>query len=224
MNKQKEESKTWRFIEKIWKNTVWSKLISTGLIVLIGAIWTNYSSYSLNDIYNYFINVLTYKIPAFAFLSIIGIYFIVKFLIKLFRKKTDPIWDEQCGNYKFRELYEILSNQNYEVGTKEMELSGHKAPTADLLMMFYHYSPVFNKGLNMRQDTGDGGYLYGILAPKLVGYGLVNKLESKNLEIDFMDIKYETSEVGHKFFGLIEKSIYLKNGTDKNQPRPEAAW
>ena len=23
-------------------------------------------------------------------------------------KKTNPIWDEQVGNYKFKELYEIL--------------------------------------------------------------------------------------------------------------------
>jgi hypothetical protein len=67
----------------------------------------------------------------------------------------------------------------------------------------------------LESDLDDGGYLYGVLAPKLVGYGLVNKLESKNLQIDVMDIKYETSEVGHKFFALIEKTIYLKKEKKK---------
>ena len=55
----------------------------------------------------------------------------------------------------------------------------------------------------------DGGYLYGILAPKLVGYGLLDKIETKNLQFDIMDIKYQTSEIGHKFYALIEKSIHL---------------
>lgn len=51
--------------------------------------------------------------------------------------------------------------------------------------------------------------MYGVLAPKLVGYGLLDKIETKNLEIDLMDTKYQTSEIGHKFYALLEKSIHL---------------
>lgn len=209
MNKPKEENKVWTFIKKIWKDSVWSKLISTGLILLIATIWTSYSNYSIKDIYDFFINGLTYKTPVFVFLSLIGIYFLIKLIIRLFRKKTDPIWDEQVGNYKFKELYEILRNQNYPVGTVGMGYSGRKPPQENLLSLFHTYSPILNRGIDLDSNLDDGGYLYGVLAPKLVGYGLVNKLESKNLEINVMDIKYETSEVGHKFFALLEKTIHL---------------
>ena len=211
MNKSKEENKIWKFIRKIWKDSVWSKLIATGLIILITSIWTRYSIYSLNDIYTFIIKGLTYTIPVFVFLSIIGLYFLIKLVIKLFRKKKDPIWDEQVGNYKFKELYAILSNQNYEVGTVGMGYSGRKPPKEDLLTLFYTYSPLLNKGINLDDNLKDGGYLYGVLAPKLVGYGIVNKIESKNLQIDVIDVKYETSEIGHKFFALLEKTIHLKN-------------
>jgi hypothetical protein len=210
MSESKSENKVWKLIKRIWKDSVWSKLIATGLILTFTTIWTKYSTYSLSDIYNFIIDGLTYRTPVFVFLSIIGLYFITKLLIKLFRKKTDPIWDEQVGNYKFKELYEILSNQNYEVGTVGMGYSGQRPPKEDLLTLFYNYSPILNRGVNLDDNLDDGGYLYGVLAPKLVGYGLVNKIESKNLQIDVMDIKYETSEVGHKFFALLEKTIHLK--------------
>ena len=210
MNKKTEENKTWIFITKIWKDSVWSRIISTGLILLITSIWTNYSGYNIKDIYNFIINGLTFRIPIYFFLSITGLYFLTKLIVKLFRKKADPIWDEQIGNYSFKELYEILLNQNYEVGTNGMGYSGRKPPKDNLLTLFHNYSPLLNRGIDLDDNIDDGGYLYGILAPKLVGYGLVKKLESKNLEIDVMDLKYETSENGHKFFALLEKTIYLK--------------
>jgi len=209
MNKTKKENTTWKFIKSIWKDSVWSKLISTGLILLIATFWANYSNYSLEDIYNFFIDGLTYKTPIFVFLSLIGIYFLVKLLIKLFKKKSDLIWNEQVGNYKFKELYKILSNQNYQIGTVGMGYSGKKPPKEDLLTLFHNYSPILNRGIDLNDNLDDGGYLYGVLAPKLVGYGLVNKFESKN-SFDVKVIKYETSEIGHKFFALLEKTIHLK--------------
>lgn len=210
MNKLKKENRILTFIKRIWKDSVWSKLISIGLISLIASIWTSYSNYSVRDIYIFFIKGLMYKIPVFVFLSFVGVFFIVKLLVKIFRKKTESIWGEQVGNYKFKELYEILSNQNCPIETVGMEDYGIKAPIEDLLTLFHKYSLILNRGVNMENDLGDGGYLYAVLAPKFVGYGLVNKLESRNLQIDVIDIKYETSEVGHKFFALLEKSIYLK--------------
>ena len=98
---------------KIWKDPVWSKVISTGIILLIATIWTKYSNYTSQDIYDFFILILTYKLPIFVFLSVFGIYILTKIIIKLFKRKENPIWDEQVGNYKFKELYQILSSQNF---------------------------------------------------------------------------------------------------------------
>jgi hypothetical protein len=194
---------------KIWKDPVWSKVISAGIILLIATLWAKYNNYSSQQIYNFVIFILSYKFPVFVFLSIVGAYFLIKLVIRLFKRKIDPIWDEQVGNYKFKELYKILSSQNLPVGTNGMGWSGQKPPEEDLLTMFHTYSTFFNKGINLDDDYQDGGYLYGVLAPKLVGYGLLDKIETKNLQIDFMDIKYQTSEVGQKFFALLEKSIHI---------------
>lgn len=202
-------NKIWESIIKIWKDPVWSKVISTGIILLIGIIWTKYSKYSTQQVYDFFISILTYKLPIFVFLSIVGSYFLTKLLIRLFEKKTNPIWDEQVGNYKFKELCKILSSQNLPVETNGMKWSGQKSPDIDILTMFHSFSTFFNRGINLEDDLNDGGYLYGVLAPKLVGYGLLDKIETKNLQIDAMDIKYQTSEIGHKFYALIEKSIHL---------------
>ncbi|MBX2932000.1 MAG: hypothetical protein KF781_08655 [Chitinophagaceae bacterium] len=203
--------KIWEAILKIWKDPVWSKVISAGIILLIATIWARYSNYSWQEIYDFFILLLTYKLPIFVFLSIIGLYFLTKLLIRLFKKKIDPIWDEQVGNYKFKELYQILSNQNFPVETVGMSWSGRKPPEEDLLTMFHSYITFFNRGLNLDDNLDDGGYLYGVLAPKLVGYGLLDKIETKNLQIDVMDIKYQTSEIGQKFYALLEKTLYLKS-------------
>jgi hypothetical protein len=211
-------NKLWDIILKIWKDPVLSKVISVGIIVLIATLWTKYSNYSSQQVYDFSICILKYKLPIFVFLSIIGLYFLTKLIIRLFKKKTDPIWDEQVGNYKFKEMYQILQNQNYPIETNGMNWSGQKPPEDDLLTMFHTFITFFNRGLNLDDNLEDGGYLYGILAPKLVGYGLVDKIESKNLQIDVMDIKYQTSEVGHKFFALLEKSIHLL--PNKKSPNP----
>jgi hypothetical protein len=196
-------------IIKVWKDPVWSKVISAGIILLIATIWTKYSNYSSQQVFDFFILVITYKLPIFAFLSLLGLYFLTNVLITLFRKKPDPIWDEQVGNYKFKELYQILSSQNLPIGTVGMSFSGRKPPDNDLLTLFHVYSGYFNKGIDLNSNVGDGGYLYGVLAPKLLGYGLLDKIESKNLKIDVIDTKYQTSEVGYKFYALLEKSIHL---------------
>lgn len=190
-----KQKKIWKKIIEIWKDPVWSKVISTAIIFIIVTIWAKYSNYTNEQVYNFFILILIYKIPVFLFLSLIGLYFISKAVIKLLEKKNDPIWNEQIGNYTFEELYKILSSQNYPVGTVGMGYSRINPPENDLMSMFHAFSPILNRGIGMDYEA-DEGYLYGVLSPKLVSYGLVDKIEIKNLEIDVMDIKYQTSENG----------------------------
>ncbi len=71
-------NKIWEAILKIWKDPVWSKVISAGIILLIATIWTKYSNYSSQQVYDFFILILTYKLPIFVFLSMIGLYFLIK--------------------------------------------------------------------------------------------------------------------------------------------------
>ncbi|MES2381181.1 MAG: hypothetical protein V4538_09075 [Bacteroidota bacterium] len=194
-----------------WINTPWAIGIGTAIFGLLLTIGYDYLKDRpvLTTIWAIIIFILTYKLPVFAFLSVIGLYFFTKLLIKFFSKKNDPIWDEQVGNYKFKELYKILSSQNLPIKTVGMRFSGYEPPEDNLLKMFHAYSTYFNKGVDSEDDLFDAGYKYNVLAPKLFGYGLLDKIETKNLELDIMDIKYQTSEVGFKFFALLEKSIHL---------------
>jgi hypothetical protein len=193
---------------KIWKDPVWSKVISAGIIALIAVIWAKITNHSWAEIYEFIIKVLSFQLPVYIFLSVIGLYFIVKLCIKLFKKRKDPLWDEQMGNYTFKELYNILITETFPVTTMGMQMSGRAAPNDDLLMLFRMYYTYLNKGIDFDDNIQDGGYLYGVLAPKLVGYGLVEAFEKPLRDLpDQTEVAYKTSELGHRFHASLEKVI-----------------
>ena len=71
-----KSSKAWAFIVGIWKDPVWSKVISAGIILAIATLWAKYSNYSLSDIYRFGLSVLTFQIPVYLIASLVGILFI----------------------------------------------------------------------------------------------------------------------------------------------------
>lgn len=201
------------FISKIWKDPVWSKVISTIIILIITTVIMKLSNYSFKDILNLLITFLLYKIPVFIFLSLISIYLIIKLIIRFFKNKPDPLWAEQVGNYTFKELYNILSNRKLNIRTNGMKWS-NKYPSEDsLLLQFHTFALIFNTGLDIDNHLEDGGYLYGVVAPALLGYGLLDKIESQNINLETVTTKFQTSEMGYRFFALLEKTTYL----DKNK-------
>ena len=196
-----------RFL-KIWKDPVWSKVISAGIIALIAVIWAKVTNHSWSEIYDFILTVLSFKLPIYLFLSVIALYFIVRLCIKLFRKRKDPLWDEQMGNYTFKEMYNILLTETFPVTTMRMQMSGMPAPTDNLLMLFRIYYTYLNKGVDFDDHIDDGGYLYSVLAPRLVGYGLVEAYQKQLNDLpDQTEVAYKTSELGHKFHASLEKVI-----------------
>ncbi len=200
--------KFWNKILIVWKDPVWSKVIATGIIVLIGIIWAKYSRFTLDDTLNLVISILSFKVPIYLILSLVGLIYIIIMIIKYFRNRTD-IGSEPMGNFTFKELYKILQNQNLPVGTVGMGFSGQQPPQQDLLYLFLMYITYLNVGVTIESPRDDGGYLYGVLCPKLIGYGIVDKIETKNEKIDIVEIKYETSELGKKFYSYVEKITHL---------------
>ncbi len=200
--------KIWSKILIIWKDPVWSKVIATGLIFIIAYIWAKFSKFSLADIWDYVIVILSIKVPIYFILSIIGLVYIIILIIRFFKPK-DNIGNEPMGNFTFKELYLILQNQNLPFGTHSMSFSGTPPPQDDLLTLFHLYMPYLNSGVTIERPHDDGGYLYGILCPKLIGYGLVDKIEVKNNELNIIEIIYKSSELGKKFYSFVEKMIHL---------------
>lgn len=205
----------WEFILKTWKDPVWSKVIASAIIFLIATIWTKYSGHSFSDIIDFLMMVLTAPFPLYMALSIISLFFIIKYSIRFFKSRTHPIWDEQVGNYKFKELYAVLQRQNYPVQTMGMQYSGQAAPDGNLLAVFMAYAPVINMGVTLDRPHNDGGYLYGVLCPKLISYGLVRKTVIEEEGLGAIErVRYDMSELGHKFHSLMEKIIRLQQKKD----------
>ena len=193
---------------KIWRDPVWSKVISGVILIGTPIVWAKITNHTWKEIYDFLIMILSFKLPLFVFLSVIALYFIVKKGIQIFKNKKDPFWDEQIGNYTFKELHNILLTESMPVRTKGMEMFGRDAPTVNLLFLFQVYYSVLNSGFGFGDNIDDGGYLYGVFAPRMIGFGLVEEYQKPNDDLpDRTDVAYKTSALGHKFHASLDKLI-----------------
>jgi len=192
-------------LREIWKDPVWSKVISAGIIFLIATIWAKFVNISFAEIYNSSTKFLNFNIPIYYFIIIIALYLLIRFVIKK-SKKENPFLNEKVGNYTFGELCRILMDKKPTGRTTSMNLGNENAPDADYLTLFYNYYSYFNRGIKLEEDYDDRGFIYGILSPDFVGYGLLEKVETKNEKIDITEISYQISDNGKKFHSLLEKS------------------
>jgi hypothetical protein len=200
----------WSFLLKIWKDSVWSNVISVGIIFLIGLVGAKVTNHSWSEIYSFIIKVLSFQAPIYLFLSAIALYFVARLIVNLVKKRKDPFWDEQMGNYTFKELHNILLLNKWPVQTAGMAMVGKKAPEDDLMFLFRLYYPILTKGVDFYDNVDDAQYLYGALAPKLVGFGLVEAYDKPNENLPGRtNIAYRVSEVGHRFHAKMDK-IALK--------------
>ncbi len=196
---------------RIWKDPVWSKVIATAIIAIAGLIWARVTNHTWEQIYLYLLQVLAFKVPLSFVLSAIALYFIVLRIVSVIRNRKDPFWDEQIGNYTFKELYNIMLLEKWDVPTRGMSIWGQKAPEDDLLTLFCIYYSILTKGVDFYYNVGDGHYLYGSLAPKFVGYGLVDAYDKEDENLPGKtNIAYKTSELGHRFHSKLDK-IGLKD-------------
>jgi len=194
-------------ILKIWKDSVLSNVIAVGIVTLIGISWAKITNHSWKEIYDFILNVLSFEVPIYLFLSFVGIYFIVKVFFRLFRKRKNPIWDAQMGNYTFKELHNVLLTETFPVTTMRMQMSGMPAPTDNLLFLFQTYYTYLNKGIDFDDKIDDRGYLYNVLAPRLVGFGLVETYQKPLNDLpNRTEVAYKTSELGHAFHAALDKA------------------
>lgn len=216
-------NRIWNLILKIWKDPVWSKVIAAGFILFISTIWLKYFDYSLDQIIGGLKYLLTFNAPLYVIVVFVVITFCFSGIFKRIRKKTNPIWGERIGNYSFDELYKILQRQTLEVRTPSMSFSGRPAPKQNLLDQFAAHIIFFNKGVTAQQDIGDGGYTWGVLGPKYVSYGLVDRVEKPNDKLqDVVDVWYFTSELGHKFYSLLEKRKFIQQPEEAEEAKSSA--
>ena len=165
------------FFLRVWRDPVWSKVISVGILGLIGLFWAKLTHHSWKEVYSFVISILSFKLPIYLFLSVIALYVITIKLIQLFKKKKDSFWDQQMGNYTFKELHNILLTTEMPLRTTGMKISGQLPPSENFLSLFQVYYIFLNKGVGIEDNLHDGGYLYSVFAPRMVGFGLVDEYQ-----------------------------------------------
>lgn len=200
MSVMKVFTKEWR--EEKWKDPVWSKVISTGIISLCGIVgtgallvWKAIDPKAFKRFMSLVLEYLTGSLtfPIWFVLAAIGLivllFFLTRAAIRFPRKQQNkvamrnPVWDEQVGKHSFEELYNLLATQRLRVQTNYMRLNGVAAPEETLLEQFLAFYDAFRKGIPYGEkmilrfmgevEMNDGGYVPEVLAPKLMEYDLL---------------------------------------------------
>jgi hypothetical protein len=111
----------WTWFKIVWKDPVWSKVISVGILALIALLWAWYQKKTPKEMYDLVISFLNFPIPLYLILSTIGLLFLIRLLVKFFKTKEDPLYSEPVGNYTFKELCQVLQKEKIEGQTVIME-------------------------------------------------------------------------------------------------------
>ncbi|WP_254561407.1 hypothetical protein [Dyadobacter diqingensis] len=195
-------------IVKIWKDQVGAGIIVFAISALLTGLWNKIDEKSFTVFKNHIITFFKQEIPIWGTL-LFGLVAWISVLLYRRRKnknalKKDPIWNEQIGNFTVKELYLVLSKQNLPFKTNGMMWSHEEPPTDNLIILLSRYEIFLNAGVNNLDNIEDGGYIYGILAPKLLSYGLVDRSTEKD-KYDIEKITYQMSDLGRKFISCLER-------------------
>lgn len=194
---------------KIWKDSVFSKLIASGILISLPFISTSiYKLIEDKDIRETLSNFLDLDIKLYTLLiisiSLIIIYFIYLKVSKRKQKNLENLWYQKVGNYRFGDLNNILLTTYMETPPEiRRELGINEI---DLLRLFLLYIPRFNMGVEWDEPGPEGIFLSHKIGPKLISYGLCELTPSlknnQDGEINSYDIF--TSEIGYLFFSIYE--------------------
>jgi len=211
MSETKEKIKYPGFLNKIWHDPVWGKVIYAGFIFIAGLVYSFIATLSKKISFNdSFIQTINYSLPLYVIFIILAIAIIVYGVIyKIRQKRKRHIGkfdvEQKIGNFSFRELHNALLTHEMEAPMGMLKfLQGNKI---DLLTLFILYQRQFNLGVEWEGDT----YTYYTLGPTLMSYGLTEKAPTKNkLDSTESDI-IQTSKVGLEFYAMLERFRVYKD-------------
>ena len=214
---QNAESKN--MIVKFWQDSVSSQLIANGIIlsypVIVAFIVKFLDGKSIAD---FFFNFLKISIELYVLLLIVIIILIGYFLyLKFFQstKKAEKYFlNKMAGEYRFGDLNNILLTTYIELPNKLKNQTG--LIELDLLTSFKLFIPQLSFGIDWDHPTDEGDFLHYNLGPKLMAYGLCEKIPSidNNTDSNINSFTIQTSENGYKFYALLESYDRIYNIKD----------
>lgn len=196
-------------IKQLWTDPVWSKVISAGIIIFIGFVYSLFQTLFKNvSIIQVFKDTLNFKIELWKiFLTIFIVLISYAVYYKWRQKKNKKIGkfntEEAVGNFTFRELHNSLLTHRIDlpISLRSQELGNQ----LDLMTLFVLFQRQLNIGVSWDQPGDQGMFLYQNLGPTLMSYGLTEKAAEKNkadsLGLDII----QTSSLGQKYLSMVEK-------------------
>ncbi len=197
------------WIKAIWKDPVWSKVISAIIIAAGIGLWALITKRKPHDLYEVFLRILNWSIPLYVILSLIGLVFLYRIISKRLKKKPDPLYSEMIGHYTFSELVQILENEKTLMNPILPALRGSEPIEANLIQQLMLYRRELNMGVTFELPHGSN-YLYADFCPKMMTYGLIDKIPGKHDSGIDMET-YQLSELGKKFISLWERHLLIVN-------------
>ena len=205
MSETKEKIKYPGFLNKIWHDPVWGKVIYAGFIFIAGLIYSFIATLSKEiSFYDAFVETINFNLPLYIIFIILAIAITLYGIIyKIRQKRKRHIGkfdvEQKVGNFTFRELHNALLTHEMEAPMEMLKyLQGNKL---DLLTLFILYQRQFNLGVEWQGDN----FSYYTLGPTLMSYGLTEKAHTQNkLDSIGSDI-IQTSKIGIEFYAMLER-------------------
>lgn len=195
--------------QRLWNDQVLSQIISVFIL------WTITTLYALlQSIFNkvsfiqIFLATINFQIELYKILIFFAISVLIFIVIFKWRQRKNKYFgkfdiEQIVGDFSFRELYNALLTHRIDLPASLR--SSQPDSKCDLLTLFILYQRQLNIGIEWDHPGDQGNFMYNSLAPTLMTYGLAEKASSKNktdsLGLDII----QTSEVGYKFYALLER-------------------
>ena len=151
MSETKEKIKYPGFLNKIWHDPVWGKVIYAGFIFLAGLIYSFIATLSKEiSFYNAFIETINFSLPlyvVFIILTLAVVIYGIVYKIRQKRKRHIGKFDveQKVGNFTFRELHNALLTHEIEAPLEMWKYL--KDGKIDLLALFISHQRQFNLGV-----------------------------------------------------------------------------
>ncbi len=205
----KEKIKYNGFIKRAWSDPVLSQLLAAGILALLTLLYSfGQTLFQEISFWTALKQTFTYQLElykVFILLTIVIVIYILSYKWRQRQKKRVGKFDVErnVGDFNFRELYNALLTHKVKLPNS---LHSHEfGNQSDLLTLFMLYQRQLNTGVNWNHGGDQGTFLYYVLAPTLMTYGLVKRTSDRSkrdtLKLDI----FETSQTGFKFYALLER-------------------
>jgi hypothetical protein len=196
---------------KEWRIEIYSGLSLAFILWVLSKI----KDKSGEEIFNRISSALSLEIQLPIYILLLCLVLLYLFL-KIKRTYFDGLRHAKIGEYKFKELYDILKAEFVTERTQGMRYGDRQPPNISLLEQLIVYYTLLSDGVDLETPVGDGGYVYGILCPKLHLYGLLSKTERSSSRGTGQRFQfYQVGEDGKKFWATLNK-LSAKRGKEKH--------